>query len=250
MQTSIRLVNVSKKYNNTEDFAVNNINIDIYSGEIFGLLGPNGAGKTTLISMICGLIEPNQGEILIQNWNYHQHRNTILQHCGVVPQEYALYPNLTARENLVFFGSMFGIKGKELNQRLDYYLNKLGLSKFANQKIAYFSGGMKRRVNLIASILHQPQILFLDEPTVGVDIQSKNAIINLLEEINKQGTTIIYTSHHLLEAQLLCNRIAIMENGSIFACDTPNNLICNTPNARNLEDVFISLTGNDFRDAI
>lgn len=250
MQTCIQLHNVSKKYGNANNFAVNNVSIDIYSGDFFGLLGTNGAGKTTLISMMCGLIKPSIGNVVINNLHYEQSRKTILQNIGVVPQEYALYPNLTARENLIFFGSMYKTNPKELREKIDFYLDKLGLLHFSNQKIQHFSGGMKRRINLIAGILHQPQILFLDEPTVGVDVQSKNAIINLLTEINKQGTTIIYTSHHLLEAQLLCNKIAIMEQGSILACNTPENLIKNTPNAHNLEDVFILLTGKNFRDAI
>lgn len=250
MQTCIQLHNVSKKYGNANNFAVNNVSIDIYSGDFFGLLGTNGAGKTTLISMMCGLIKPSIGNVVINNLHYEQSRKTILQNIGVVPQEYALYPNLTAKENLIFFGSMYKTNPKELREKIDFYLDKLGLLHFSNQKIQHFSGGMKRRINLIAGILHQPQILFLDEPTVGVDVQSKNAIINLLTEINKEGTTIIYTSHHLLEAQLLCNKIAIMEQGSILACNTPENLIKNTPNAHNLEDVFILLTGKNFRDAI
>ena len=169
---------------------------------------------------------------------------------GVVPQEYALYPTLTARENLLYFGSMYGLKGKELKSKVEQSLDHLGLLKFADKKVETFSGGMKRRVNLIAGILHNPLILFLDEPTVGVDVQSKNVIIDYLKELNSKGTTIIYTSHHLVEAQDFCTQIAIIDRGKIFAQGTPKQLIAETENASNLEDVFISLTGKELRDVI
>ena len=169
---------------------------------------------------------------------------------GVVPQEYALYPTLTARENLLYFGSMYGLKGNELKNNVNASLDFLGLLKFADKRVETFSGGMKRRVNLIAGILHNPKVLFLDEPTVGVDVQSKNAIIDYLKQLNKSGTTIIYTSHHLSEAQDFCTDIAIIDRGTIYAQGTPKDLISNTPNARDLEDVFIALTGKELRDVI
>ncbi|MET0760327.1 MAG: ABC transporter ATP-binding protein [Flavobacterium sp.] len=251
MNTTIIHINqLYKKYAGADDFSVNNLSLDIAEKEIFGLLGPNGAGKTTLLSMLCGLIKPTSGNFTINNLSYDKNANSIKKIIGVVPQEYALYPTLTARENLLYFGSMYGLKGKDLRTKVDEALDHLGLLKFANKRIETFSGGMKRRVNLIAGILHQPAILFLDEPTVGVDVQSKNVIIEYLKELNTKGTTIIYTSHHLTEAQDFCTRIAIIDKGKIHAEGTPEGLISQTPNAKNLEEVFISLTGKELRDDI
>jgi len=159
-----------------------------------------------------------------------------------------LYPSLTAKENLAFYGAMYGIDKKTVNERATIWLEKLGLTKAANKKVESFSGGMKRRVNLIASLLHEPKILFLDEPTVGVDVQSRNVIIDLLKEINQNGTTIIYTSHHLEEAQDLCTQIAIIDYGRILAQGSPQELIDNVEKATNLEDVFLHLTKRKLRD--
>lgn len=249
-QSIIHINQLYKKYKDADDFSVNNLSLVIEGKEIFGLLGPNGAGKTTLLSMLCGLIKPTSGNFTINNLSYDKNANNIKKIIGVVPQEYALYPTLTARENLIYFGSMYGLKGKELRTKVDEALDHLGLLKFANKRIETFSGGMKRRVNLIAGILHQPTILFLDEPTVGVDVQSRNVIIEYLKELNAKGTTIIYTSHHLTEAQDFCTKIAIIDRGIIHAEGTPEGLISQTPNANNLEDVFISLTGKELRDDI
>ncbi|WP_170141394.1 ABC transporter ATP-binding protein [Flavobacterium aquicola] len=231
-------------------YSLNDFSMDISEGDIFGLLGPNGAGKTTLISILCGLVKPTSGSFTIDGLNYAANANEIKNRMGVVPQEYALYPTLTARENLMYFGSMYGLKGAVLKEKVIDSLDLLGLLKFADKRIETFSGGMKRRVNLIAGILHNPKVLFLDEPTVGVDVHSKNVIIDYLKELNKKGTTIIYTSHHLSEAQDFCTHIAIVDRGIIYSQGTPKDLIAATGNARNLEDVFISLTGKELRDAI
>ncbi|WP_289666164.1 ABC transporter ATP-binding protein [Flavobacterium panacagri] len=231
-------------------YSLNNVSLDINEGQIFGLLGPNGAGKTTLISMLCGLIKPTAGHFTIDGLDYQHHSSKIKKIIGVVPQEYALYPTLTARENLLYFGSMYGLKGNDLKDKVIETLDLLGLLKFADKQVQTFSGGMKRRVNLIAGILHNPKVLFLDEPTVGVDVQSKNAIIDYLKVLNQNGTTIIYTSHHLAEAEDFCSNIAIIDQGQIFTKGTPSSLINSVEDARNLEDVFISLTGKALRDAI
>lgn len=244
----IHINELYKKYKDSEDFSVHNLSLQIEEKEIFGLLGPNGAGKTTLISMLCGLIKPTSGKFTIDSLSYDKNATQIKKTIGVVPQEYALYPTLTARENLRYFGSMYGLKGKELCEKVDAALEHLGLLKFADKKVETFSGGMKRRVNLIAGILHNPKVLFLDEPTVGVDVQSKNVIIDYLKELNAGGTTIIYTSHHLTEAQDFCTHIAIIDRGNIYAQGTPEGLIAETQGAHNLEDVFISLTGKELRD--
>jgi ABC-2 type transport system ATP-binding protein len=250
LQPIIQIAQLSKKYKEAENYSLDDFSLAVTEGQIFGLLGPNGAGKTTLISMLCGLIKPTSGSFSIYNLTYAKNANEIKKIIGVVPQEYALYPTLTARENLMYFGSMYGLKGNDLKEKIIESLDYLGLLKFADKRIETFSGGMKRRVNLIAGILHNPKILFLDEPTVGVDVQSKTAIIDYLKQLNKNGTTIIYTSHHLSEAQDFCTDIAIMDRGQLYAQDTPENLIRATQNARNLEDVFISLTGKELRDDI
>lgn len=250
MKSIIQINQLSKIYKDSETFSLKDFSLTITEGQIFGLLGPNGAGKTTLISILCGLIKPTSGNFSIDNLNYSKNSNEIKKIIGVVPQEYALYPTLTARENLLYFGSMYGLKGADLKEKITESLDFLGLLKFADKKVETFSGGMKRRVNLIAGILHRPKIIFLDEPTVGVDVQSKSAIIDYLKNLNKNGTTIIYTSHHLSEAQDFCTDIAIIDRGQLYAQDTPDNLIRTTANANNLEDVFISLTGKELRDDI
>lgn len=250
MKSIIQISNLSKIYKDAETFSLNDFTLAIKEGQIFGLLGPNGAGKTTLISILCGLVKPSSGSFTIDRLTYAKNGNDIKKIIGVVPQEYALYPTLTARENLLYFGSMYGLKGNDLKEKVIDSLDFLGLLKFADKRIETFSGGMKRRVNLIAGILHNPKVLFLDEPTVGVDVHSKNVIIEYLKSLNKTGTTIIYTSHHLSEAQDFCTEIAILDNGVIYAQGTPSDLIAATKDAKDLEDVFISLTGNELRDAI
>lgn len=248
-QPVIEIQSLSKKYKEADFFSVENLSLTINRGEIFGLLGPNGAGKTTLISMLCGLLKPTSGSFTIEGHNYHDDSFAIRKTIGVVPQEYALYPTLTAKENLMYFGSMYGLKGKDLKNKIADALDYLGLAKFADKKTDTFSGGMKRRVNLIAGMLHHPTVLFLDEPTVGVDVHSKNVIIDYLKQVNSEGTTIIYTSHHMVEAQDLCTRIAIIDNGKILDKGTPEALIAAT-GAGNLEEVFLSLTGKELRDHV
>jgi len=247
-QIVIHIENVSKQYKTADFFAIDQLSLEINQGEIYGLLGPNGAGKTTLISMLCGLLKPTSGSIEINGLTFRNAAKKIKQAIGVIPQEYALYPTLTAYENLMYFGAMYGLSTVDLKKIVIESLEQLGLEKFAHKKINTFSGGMKRRVNLIAGILHQPEILFLDEPTVGVDVQSKNVIIEHLKALNKNGTTIIYTSHHLTEAQKFCTQVAIIDQGSIISTGTPTQLIENIVDARNLEDVFIKLTGAGLRD--
>lgn len=244
----IQIQQLSKKYKNTENYSVINLNLIIKEQEIFGLLGPNGAGKTTLISLLSSLIKPTSGSFTINGLTFKKNKNQLKQIIGIVPQEYALYPTLTAYENLFYFGSMYGLKGRELKDKINSGLEKLGLEKFRHKKIETYSGGMKRRVNLLASIMHNPKVLFLDEPTVGVDVQSKNVIIEYLKELNEQGTTIIYTSHHLNEAEAFCTRVAIIDHGKIITKGKPEELIKSHENTHNLEDVFLHLTGRELRD--
>lgn len=244
----IEIQNLTKRFKNAEEYAVNGISFNILKNEIFGLLGPNGAGKTTTISMLCGLFAPTSGHISIDGMPLHKHPEEIKQIIGVVPQDIALYPTLTARENLAFFGSMYGLQGKNLQETIEAWLEKFGLMGAANRRISTFSGGMKRRVNLIAGILHQPKILFLDEPTVGVDVQSRNVIIDYLEELNKAGTTIVYTSHHMEEAENFCTHISIIDGGKIVAEGSPDQLIEDHAPGMNLENVFLNLTKRKLRD--
>lgn len=244
----IKINSLSKKYKNSLHFAVDGLDLEIPSGGIFGILGPNGAGKTTLISMLCGLIKPTSGEFFINGMDYTKNTTELKKSIGVVPQEYSLYPTLTAQENLYYFGAMYDIPRKELDELIAEQLENHGLKDFAHKKIKHFSGGMKRRVNLIAGTLHQPKVLFLDEPTVGVDVHSKAVIIDNLKKINKAGTSIIYTSHHLREAEFFCDTVMIMDHGKIICCDQPSVLIENTANAQHLEDVFLALTGIKLRD--
>lgn len=246
----IQVQQLSKIYKGAAFFSVKELDLEVQEGEIFGLLGPNGAGKTTLISMLCGLLAPTTGHIKIKGLDYQNNKRQIQQLIGVVPQEYALYPSLTAYENLVYFGSMYGLKGGDLKKKVKNALVDLGLEAFMHKKIDTFSGGMKRRVNLIAGILHEPTLLFLDEPTVGVDVQSKNVIIAYLKSINQRGTTILYTSHHINEAQHFCTDIAIIDSGTIIVKGAPKELIAQTSKVNNLEEVFIEWTGKALRDYV
>jgi len=244
----IQINQLSKKYKGAEHFSVSELSLKIDEKEIFGLLGPNGAGKTTLISMLSSLIKPTSGSFAINGLNYQENKKELKQLIGIVPQEYALYSSLTAFENLSYFGSTYNLRGKTLKEKINNHLETLGLTDFANKKISTFSGGMKRRINLIASILHEPKVLFLDEPTVGVDVQSKNVIIEHLKQLNEAGTTLIYTSHHLNEAEDFCSRVAIIDNGKIITKGKPEALVAQHKDARNLEDVFLAITGKALRD--
>ncbi len=244
----IEIQNLTKTFKHAAEATVKGISFSISRNEIFGLLGPNGAGKTTTISMLCGLYPPSGGQVIIDGKILSGHISAIKQIIGIVPQDIALYPTLSARENLDFFGHMYGLKGKELSNRIDMWLQKLGLTDAAGKRIATYSGGMKRRVNLIAGILHKPKILFLDEPTVGVDVQTRNVIIEQLKEINKEGTTIIYTSHHMEEAEDFCTTVSIIDDGIILTQGPPVELIAQYPGCTNLETVFLNLTKRKQRD--
>lgn len=244
---AIEIKNLSKTYKGAVSPAVNNITFSIPKGEIWGLLGPNGAGKTTTISIACGLLQQTSGEVTINGLNYQNNRDDIKRLISVVPQDIALYPTLTAYENLEYVGNMYGLKGAKLKDRINECLEIFGLTANSNKRIETFSGGMKRRINLIAGILHSPEILFLDEPSVGVDVQSRNIIIDFLHKINNQGTTIVYTSHLMEEAQNFCTYIAIIDQGNIIATGKPSTLIQENQ-CGNLEEVFLKLTGRKLRD--
>ncbi|MGQ1909220.1 ABC transporter ATP-binding protein [Marinifilum sp. RC60d5] len=207
--------NLSKSYKNIK--ALSNLNLTIPKGELYGMLGPNGAGKTTTISILSSLLKPDSGEIMYNGKSLYQNLSECKKLIGVVPQEIALYEDLTAKENLNFWGTMYGIKGKKLKQKSDELLNFLGLTERKNHKIKTYSGGMKRRINIAAALLHEPEIVFMDEPTVGIDPQSRNLIFEVIEELHSRGLTMIYTTHYMEEAERLCDRIGIIDEGKLIA---------------------------------
>ncbi len=247
-QPLIEIRDLTKIYKGSDEPAIDSLSLDIFPGEIFGLLGPNGAGKTTTISILCGLFAPTHGNVTIDGMDIRTQMGSIKKIIGVVPQDIALYPTLTAWENLTFFGNMYGLKGASLHHRINELLEIFGIGKHSRKRIAAFSGGMKRRVNLIAGLLHSPKILFLDEPTVGIDVQSRVVILDFLKTLNKEGTLIIYTSHYMEEAENLCSRVAIIDRGVIISMGNPKQLVAEHPEYKNLENIFIHLTGKELRD--
>ena len=214
-----------KRYPGSPEPAVRGVSFAIQQGEIFGFLGPNGAGKTTTISMLSCLLKPTKGSATVAGFDLVSQSTDVKRRIGLVPQDLALYPTLSACDNLLFFGRIYGLKGPDLRQRVDDALKMVGLFDRANDAVETFSGGMKRRVNIAAGLLHKPEVLFLDEPTVGVDPQSRNFIFDNVESLNQGGLTVLYTTHYMEEAQRLCSRVAIIDQGQIIALDTPKALI-------------------------
>lgn len=223
-QNIVKVESLIKKYGNFT--AVKGITFDIRKGEIFGFLGPNGAGKTSTISIISCRHKATAGSVTINGLNIKKDARKIKKFVGIVPQCLALYPSITVIDNLVFFGKIYGLSGKLLKKRIDKALEIVGLSDRTNEVVESFSGGMKRRLNLACGLLHEPQLILLDEPTVGVDPQSRNRIFANIRRLNEEyGMTILYTTHYMEEAELLCKRVAIIDQGKIIALDTPRNLI-------------------------
>ena len=224
MTAILEVDNLLKKYGDFE--AIKGISFSVEEGEVFGLLGPNGAGKTTAISMLTGILPPTSGTARIGGFDINTQVNEVKKLNGLVPQDLALYPTLSGRGNLSFFGRIYGLRGKELRQRVDDVLRMVALSERADESVEKYSGGMKRRINIAAGLLHQPRLLFLDEPTVGVDPQSRNHIFESVMRLNRErGMSIVYTSHYMEEVELLCERVAVMDEGEIIALDTIKNLI-------------------------
>jgi ABC-2 type transport system ATP-binding protein len=244
----IEINNLVKKYRRSAGNAVDGLNVKIRQDDIFGLIGPNGAGKTTTLNILTGKIQASSGEISIGGYDLKKDLNLIKHIIGVVPQDIALYPSLMAMENLYIFGTIIGLKGNILKNRINELLELFAIDDPGKKRLSEFSGGMKRRINLIAGILNRPKILFLDEPTVGLDVQSNNLIIENLRMLNRQGTTIIYTSHYMEEAENFCNQIAIIDKGKIIANGSPGELINIYEGCYRLEDVYLHLTGYNLRD--
>jgi len=208
-----------------ERTALNGINLAVDRGELFGLLGPNGAGKTTLISILSTLLKPSSGQVKIGSLDVLRDGKEIKHLIGTVPQEIALYPTLSARENLSFYGRMYGMRGSRLKKRIDELLETVGLTDRKDERVQKFSGGMKRRLNLAVGLLHEPKLLLLDEPMVGVDPQSRNQILQSIRTLKSEGTTMIYTTHYMEEAEQLCDRVAILDEGRLVALDSPRHLV-------------------------
>jgi ABC-2 type transport system ATP-binding protein len=222
MNSILQADHLVKKY--AEFAAVNDISFEIQEGEILSLLGPNGAGKTTTISMLSTLIAPSSGEATIGGHSVTRDPMAVRQLIGVVPQDLALYEDLTARENLNFWGQMYGLSGNELKSRVDEVLEQTGMTEKANKRIKTYSGGMKRRINIGAGLLHRPKLLFMDEPTVGIDPQSRRAILDSIKMLNQQGMSVLYTTHYMEEAQELSNRVGIIDHGQLIALGTQAEL--------------------------
>ena len=222
MPSILEVQNLAKNYG---DFtAVKGITFDIKEGEIFSLLGPNGAGKTTTISMLSTLYTPTSGDAIIGGHSISKDPMSVKKIIGVVPQELALYEDLTAKENLIFWGQMYGLSGRALNSRVDEVLEQIGLVDKAKNRVKTYSGGMKRRVNIGVGLLHKPRLLFMDEPTVGIDPQSRRAILDTVKDLNQQGMTVLYTTHYMEEAAELSNRVGIIDHGELIALGTQAEL--------------------------
>ena len=239
---------LAKTYPGASRAALAGLDLTVAGGEILGLLGPNGAGKTTAVSILCGLLRPDVGSVELCGHDALRHPAKVRPLLGLVPQEIALYPSLTARENLTFFGRLYGLRGQALRQAVADGLELVGLTEHAEKPLASFSGGMKRRANLAAGILHRPRLLFLDEPTVGIDPQSRNMILDNLKRLSRAGMAMLYTTHYLAEAAQLCDRVMVVDHGGLLAEGTPAALIAAHPGCETLEDLFLQLTGRQLRD--
>ncbi|XES76725.1 MAG: ABC transporter ATP-binding protein [Candidatus Bathyarchaeia archaeon] len=246
-QSAIVIENLSKKYSDVA--ALDDLNLQVAKGELFGLLGPNGAGKTTTINILCGLIKPTRGSAQILGYDVQKDSGKVKERIGVCTQETAIYPYLTAVENLELFGNLHTLDQKTLKTRGTLLLDKMGLTEDAKRKASKYSGGMKRRLSLALALIHDPEIAFLDEPTVAMDPQSRHAVWDFIKEQKSKGKTVILTTHHMEEAEELCDRIGIIDHGKLIALGTTKQLIAEN-GVKNLEEVFIQLTGRNIREEL
>jgi len=244
---AIRAEELGHRYAKSATPALNGCSLTVGRGEFYGLLGPNGAGKTTIIALLSGLFSPDKGRVSIMGMDLGAHSRDIKRITGLVPQEIALYDNLTGRENLAFFGRLYGLNSRHLQKRISACIQVAALEEHADHRVATFSGGMKRRLNLAAGLLNDPELLLLDEPTVGIDAQSRNLIHTQLLQLNRSGTTILYTTHYMEEARELCSRIGIIDRGKLLIDGTPDQLLAQGDQT-DLQTLFLQLTGKQLRD--
>lgn len=244
---AIQLEHIYKRYPKAVRDTLKDVSLTIEQGCIYGLLGPNGAGKTTLISIMCGIFAPTSGKVQFYHNAVPISDKAKRFSLGYIPQDFAFYAELSLRQNLHYFGAMYQLSSEKIQSRINDLMPVLGLEKVLDEKVGNFSGGMKRRVNLALGILHEPTFIFLDEPTVGVDVQSKNSIIQFLKSLHTQGATILYTSHHLAEAQEFCQQIALIDHGQVLVEGEINALMA-SHQYTDLQSMFIGLTGEAFRD--
>lgn len=243
-QPIISIENLIKHYSGATSNALDGLNLQINKGEVFGVLGPNGAGKTTLFSILSGILPYTQGNVSVCGLPLKKDLESIKYKLGVVPQEIALYPSLSAKDNLLYIGRMYGLSGKELEEKVNFRINQFGLTENQNRPIKTYSGGMKRRINLLGGILHQPEVLILDEPTEGMDVQSRAVMMEMLRQLNKEeGMTILYTSHYLEQAEVFCDRISILNHGNQLVIGSPKDLLEQHNDVNSLEELFLKLTG-------
>ncbi len=245
MGNILEVQNLVKNYGDFQ--AVKGVSFNIEEGEIFSLLGPNGAGKTTTISMLSTLYTPTSGDAVIGGHSVTKDPMAVRGVIGVVPQDLALYEDLTARENLVFWGQMYNLSGKALHARVDEVLEQIGLTDKAKDRVKTYSGGMKRRVNIGVGLLHKPRLLFMDEPTVGIDPQSRRAILDTVKDLNKQGMTLLYTTHYMEEAEELSNRVGIIDHGELIAIGSQKEL---TQQVGQSETLILHINENDDPQAL
>jgi len=248
MSAAVSIKHLGFRYPGQNNDTFTGLNLEVGPGERFGLFGPNGAGKTTLMNCMTGLLDFQQGSIHLFEQDIARHKKTTNRLFGFVPQDFSFYQELSPAENLAFFGAWYGLTKTEINNKTTELLEVLQLQDVRNKAVQKFSGGMKRRVNLAIGVMHNPRVLFLDEPTVGVDVHTRHAIITYLKALNNNGTTLIYTSHQLSEAEDLCNRIAMIDDGKILVHDSIEQLLIDHEE-EGLEGLFISLTGKNLRDA-
>ncbi|MDK9706461.1 MAG: ABC transporter ATP-binding protein [Desulforhopalus sp.] len=240
--------NLYLTYAGNQTPALNGVSLSLTKGELCGLIGPNGAGKTSLISVFTTLLRPDQGSLMVAGIDALKNPAAVRGKIGFVPQDLALYDKLTGLENLSYFGRMYGLKRALLQEKAKYYLEMFGLYDKRHRQVATYSGGMKRRINLIVGIIHDPQLLFLDEPTVGIDAQSRHLILEKLASLNHRNMAMIYTSHYLEEVQRLCRRIAIIDAGRIIAEGTPQSLLAEAEGCGDLAALFLQKTGEHLRE--
>ncbi len=245
---AIEAKDVRKSYKGGWAPALDGFSFSVNRNQISGLLGPNGAGKTTTINILCGLVKPDSGSVKIFGKDCANEITAVRNTIGVAPQQIALFGNLTGIENLRYIGRLYGLNDATINTRAQKLLERLDLSKHADKRINAYSGGMKRRANIIASLLHEPELLILDEPTAGVDVQSRALILSFLEEYRQLGKTILYTSHLMDEAQQICDEVTIIDEGKFVVSGKPADLVRDTPDCKKLEDVFLHYTGHAVRD--